>query len=134
MARDAQLDLVEVAPNARPPVCKILDFGKFAFERTKKESIARKQQKQIEIKTIQLSIDTAKFHRDIKVRNARKWLSEGKKVKISIRFFGREITRPELGKEVIDSIVEELSDISVVEQKPNLEGRKMVMLLTSEES
>ncbi len=132
IAQDAQLDLVEVAPNARPPVCRVLDFGKFAYEKTRKDREARKQQKKIEIKTIQLSIDTADFHRDIKIRKAKKWLSEGKKVKVSIRFFGREITRPELGQEVMTSIEEELSEFGVVEQKPNLEGRKMIMLLTPE--
>jgi translation initiation factor IF-3 len=132
MAVEAKLDLVEVAPNSRPPVCRIMDYGKFAYEQTKKEKAARKQQKKIEIKEIRLSIDTADFHRDIKVKNAKKWLGEGKKVKVSIRFYGREITRPQLGREVMESVAKELSDISAIEQKPNLEGRKMIMVLTPE--
>jgi translation initiation factor IF-3 len=132
MAVEAKLDLVEVAPNSRPPVCRIMDYGKFAYEQTKKEKAARKQQKKVEIKEIRLSIDTADFHRDIKVKNARKWLGEDKKVKVSIRFYGREITRPQLGQEVMESVAKELSDISTIEQKPNLEGRKMIMVLTPE--
>ncbi len=128
-AHEARLDLVEVAPNADPPVCRVLDFGKFAYELTKKERLARKQQKKIEIKTIRLSIDTADFHRDIKIRNAKRWLKEGKKVKVSIRFYGREITRPELGQEVMKYVAEELSDVGEIEQAPNMEGRRMVMLL-----
>ena len=129
LARDANLDLVEVAPNAKPPVCRIMDYGKFAYEKTKKERLARKQQKKVEIKTIRFSIDTAEFHRDIKVRNARKWLSDGKKVKVSIRFYGREITRPQLGKDVMDGIIKSLGDVATVEQRPNMEGRTMVMML-----
>jgi translation initiation factor IF-3 len=130
LAREARLDLVEVAPNADPPVCRILDFGKFAYERTKKERQARKQQKKIEVKTIRLSIDTADFHRDIKVRNARRWLEEGKKVKVSLRFYGREITRPEIGQDMMSAVLDQLTDIAEVEQEPNMEGRRMIMLLS----
>ena len=128
-AQEAQLDLVEVAPTANPPVCRILDFGKFTYELTKKERLARKQQKKVEVKTIRLSIDTADFHRDIKVRNARRWLEEGKKVKVSIRFYGREITRPQLGQEIMKNVAEQLSTVGEVEQAANMEGRRMVMLL-----
>ena len=132
VARDAGLDLVEVAPHARPPVVKVMDYGKFQYEQTKKEREARKHQKQIEIKTIKLSPKTADFHRDINVRRARGWLEEGKKVKVVVKFKGREIHYPEIGEEIMQGIVEDLKDVSVVEQKPNLEGWSMVMMLMPE--
>lgn len=106
-----------------------MDYGKFSYEQTKKEKTARKHQKQIEIKALRFSIDTAEFHRDIKVRTARKWLEEGKKVKIAIRFFGREVTRPEMGMEVMNQIVAQLQDVASVEQVPLMEGKSMVMTL-----
>lgn len=130
MARDEDLDLVEVAPNAQPPVVKVMDFGKFIYEQTRKEREARKHQKQIEIKTIKLSPKIAEFHRDTKVRRARGWLESGKKVKVVVRFRGREITYPELGQQMMEGVAQELEDISTVEQRPNLEGWTMVMLLT----
>lgn len=129
IARNAGLDLVEVAPHARPPVVRVMDYGKFQYEQTKKEREARKHQKQIEIKTIKLSPKTADFHRDISVRRARGWLEEGKKVKVVVRFKGREIHYPEIGREIMDGIIEDLADVSEVEQKPNLEGWTMVMML-----
>lgn len=132
LARDVGLDLVEVAPHARPPVVRVMDYGKFQYEQTKKEREARKHQKQVEIKTIKLSPKTADFHRDINVRRARGWLEEGKKVKVVIRFKGREIHYPEIGREIMDGIVEDLKDVSAVEQAPNLEGWSMVMMLTPE--
>jgi translation initiation factor IF-3 len=132
IASVAGLDLVEVAPNARPPVVRVMDYGKFQYEQTKKEREARKHQKQIEIKTIKLSPKTADFHRDINVRRARGWLTEGKKVKVVVKFKGREIHYPEIGREIMTGIVEELSDVSSVEQQPNLEGWTMVMMLTPE--
>lgn len=132
VAREAGLDLVEVAPHARPPVVRVMDYGKFQYEQTKKEREARKHQKQVEIKTIKLSPKTADFHRNINVRRARGWLEEGKKVKVVVRFKGREIHYPEIGREIMDGIVEDLDDISSVEQQPNLEGWTMVMMLTPE--
>ncbi|MCP5097002.1 MAG: translation initiation factor IF-3 [Chloroflexi bacterium] len=129
MAEEAELDLVEVAPNARPPVCRIMDYGKFAYEKTKKEREARKLQKQIEIKTIRLTPRTADFHRDVQVRRARQWLGEGKKVKFQVRFKAREITYPEIGQRSLEGIAEELSDVSEVEQRPKLEGWSMTLLL-----
>ena len=128
----AGLDLVEVAPNANPPVVRVMDYGKFQYEQTKKEREARKHQKQIEIKTIKLSPKTADFHRDINVRRARGWLEEGKKVKVVVRFKGRERDYPEIGREIMDGIVEDLQDVSAVEQRPSLEGWTMVMMLTPE--
>ncbi|MFW5942524.1 MAG: translation initiation factor IF-3 [bacterium] len=132
LARDVGLDLVEVAPHARPPVVRVMDYGKFQYEQTKKEREARKHQKQVEIKTIKLSPKTADFHRDINVRRARGWLEEGKKVKVVVRFKGREIHYPEIGREIMDGIVEDLKDVSSVEQSPNLEGWSMVMMLSPE--
>ncbi|RMG91727.1 MAG: translation initiation factor IF-3 [Chloroflexi bacterium] len=132
MAEAAELDLVEVAPNADPPVCRIMDYGKFAYEKTKREREARKQQKQIEIKTVKLTPRTSTFHRDIQVRKARQWLTEGKKVKFMVRFKAREITYPEIGQQTLQEIAEELSDISVVEQEPKLEGWSMTLLLSPE--
>ncbi|MBE2221923.1 MAG: translation initiation factor IF-3 [Anaerolineae bacterium] len=132
MAQEAELDLVEVAPNANPPVCRIMDYGKFAYEKTKKEKEARKQQKQIEIKTLKLTPRTGAFHRDLQVNKARKWLQEGKKVKFQIRFRAREITYPEIGQKMLEGVAEELADVSEVEQKPILEGWSMTLMLTPE--
>ncbi len=129
MAEAANLDLVEVAPNAKPPVCRIMDYGKFAYEKTKREREARKQQKQIEIKTIRLTPRISSFHKDVHVKKARQWLNEGKKVKFQVRFKAREITYPELGQALLEEIAEELSDISEIEQKPKLEGWSMTLLL-----
>jgi translation initiation factor IF-3 len=130
MAEEAELDLVEVSPNATPPVCRIMDYGKFSYEKTKREREARKQQKQIEIKTIKLSPRTAQFHKDISVRKARLWLEQGKKVKFSVRFKAREITYPELGQETLEEVAAELQDISTIEQAPKLEGWTMTLMLT----
>jgi translation initiation factor IF-3 len=129
LAQKAGLDLVEVAPNARPPVVRVMDYGKFIYEKTRREREARKHQKQIEIKTIKLSPKIADFHRDLNVKRAREWLEEGKKVKVIVRFKGREITYPELGRELMDGVAQDLEDVSVIEQKPNLEGWSMVMML-----
>ena len=129
LASDRELDLVEVAPNADPPVCRIMDFGKFQYERAKKEREARKQQKQIEVKEIRLRPKTDDHHRSFKVRDARRWLEEGMKVKVRIRFRGREITYPEIAHEMLQEVAAELDDIAVVEQAPNMEGRTMLMVL-----
>ena len=129
IAEDAGLDLVEVSPNGKPPVCRIMDYGKFSYEKTKKEREARKHQKQVEIKTLKLTPRTGDFHRDIQVKKARKWLVEGKKVKFQVRFKAREITYPELGQIALESIAEELSDVSEIEQKPKLEGWSMTLML-----
>lgn len=129
MAHDADLDLVEVAPNSDPPVCRVMDFGKFIYERAKKEREARKAQTKIEVKEIRLRPKTNDFHIDLKVRDARRWLNEGMKVKVRIRFRGREITYPELALNDLKEVAEELSDVAVVEQAPALEGRTMLMVL-----
>ncbi len=129
IAREADLDLVEVAPGADPPVCRIMDFGKFIYERAKKEREARKAQTKIEVKEIRLRPKTNEHHRDLKVRDARRWLESGMKVKVRIRFRGREITYPEIALTELRKIAEDLSDLAVVEQVPALEGRTMLMIL-----
>ena len=131
MAEAAGLDLVEVAPNAQPPVCRIMDYGKFAYEKTKKEREARKLQKQIETKTIRLTPRTSDFHKDVYIRKATRWLGEGKKVKFQVRFKAREITYPELGQRTLEEIAEELTSMGIaeVEQVPRLEGWSMTLLL-----
>lgn len=130
LAREADLDLVEVAPAADPPVCRVMDFGKFIYERTKKEKEARKAQTKIEIKEIRLRPKTNEHHRNLKIRDARRWLESGIKVKVRIRFRGREITYPEIALEDLKAAAEELSDVAEVEQAPALEGRTMLMILT----
>jgi translation initiation factor IF-3 len=129
MAREAELDLVEVAPNSTPPVCRIMDFGKFLYEREKKDREARKAQTKIEIKEIRLRPKTTGHHREFKVDDARRWLDHGMKVRVTIRFRGREITYPEIALEDLKEIAQELSDVSSVEQAPSIEGRAMSMML-----
>ncbi|MHB8089157.1 MAG: translation initiation factor IF-3 [Anaerolineaceae bacterium] len=129
IARDAELDLVEVAPNSEPPVCRVMDFGKFLYERTKKDKEARKAQTKIEVKEIRLRPKTNEHHRGFKTRDARKWLLEGNKVKVTIRFRGREITYPEIALEDLREIAQELADVGIIEQSPNIEGRTMGMVL-----
>jgi len=129
-ADDAGLDLVEVAPNADPPVCRIMNFSKFLYDKEKKEREARKAQTKIEIKEIRLRPKTGDPHRSFKVDDARGWLKNGMKVRVTIRFRGREITYPELALEDLREIAEDLKDVSEIEQAPNMEGRTMFMMLT----
>ncbi len=129
IAHERNLDLVEVSPNADPPVCKIMDFGKFLYERSKREREARRAQKQIEVKEIRLRPKTTEHHRSFKVRSARKWLEDGMKVKVRVRFRGREITYPDIALKLLKEIAEELSDVSIIEQEPSMEGRTMLMVL-----
>jgi translation initiation factor IF-3 len=129
IAREANLDLVEVSPGAKPPVCRVLNLGKYLYEKEKKERQARKAQTKIEIKEIRLRPKTTEHHRSFKVRDARKWLQNGMKVKVRIRFRGREITYPEIAREDMAQIAKELEDVAVVEQQPDMEGRTMLMVL-----
>lgn len=129
MAEERSLDLVEVAPGANPPVCKIMDFGKFQYEKQRRERKARKQQKNVEIKEFQLGPKTDEHHLSIKIKNARRWIDEGKKVRVRVKFKGREITHPEIGRDRLDMIAEQLADVAMIEQIPNLEGRNMIMIL-----
>ncbi len=128
-ARDADLDLVEVSPNAAPPVCRIMDFGKFLYEREKKEREARKAQTKIEIKEIRLRPKTNEHHRGFKVDDARRWLLQGHKVRVTIRFRGREMDYPEIALEDLKEIAQSLSDVGVVEQAPMMEGRTMLVVM-----
>ena len=129
IARKADLDLVEVAPNSDPPVCRVLDYGKFLYEKAKKDREARRAQTKVEIKEVRLRPKTSPHHRSFKVRDARRWLTEGKKVRVRIRFRGREIQYPEIALEDLRQISEELSDLSTIEQAPMMEGRTMLMTL-----
>ncbi len=134
IAREAELDLVEVSPTSDPPVCRVLDFGKFLYEKTKKEREAKKAQTKIEVKEIRLRPKTNEHHRGFKTRDARRWLLEGNKVKVTIRFRGREITYPEIALEDLKEIAEELVDVGIIEQSPNIEGRTMGMVLAPSKS
>ncbi|MGA2113082.1 MAG: translation initiation factor IF-3 [Anaerolineales bacterium] len=129
IAREANLDLVEVSPTADPPVCRVLNYGKFLYEKSKKDREARRAQTKVEIKEIRLRPKTTDHHRAFKLRDARRWLEDGMKVKVRIRFRGREITYPELAREDLHEIAQELADIAVVEQTPDMEGRTMLMVL-----
>jgi translation initiation factor IF-3 len=130
MAEAAQLDLVEVAPDANPPVCRIMDFGKFQYEKQRRERRARKQQKTVEMKEIRLTPTTDDHHLGFKVRDARRWLQEGMKVRFSIRFRGRQNLHPQIGRDRLTAIAEDLKDVATVEQAPSQEGSTMMMVLT----
>lgn len=130
ISRDAEMDLVEVAGTAMPPVCRVMDFGKFLYERAKKEREARKAQTKIEVKEIQLRPKTNEHHRSFKTRDARRWLGDGMKVKVSVRFRGREVSYPELALEDLREVAQELADLAIVEAAPKLEGRVMSMMLS----
>ncbi len=129
IARDAELDLVEVSPGATPPVCRVMDFGKFIYERAKKEREARKSQTKIEVKEIRLRPKTNEAHRGFKVDDARRWLNQGHKVRVTIRFRGREMDYPEIALEDLREIAQSLADISTIEQAPMMEGRTMLVVL-----
>jgi len=129
IARDAEMDLVEVSPNAAPPVCRVLDFGKFLYEREKKEREAKKAQVKIEVKEIQLRPKTNEAHRGFKVDDARRWLKQGHKVRVMVKFRGREMDYPEIALEDLREIAQSLSDVGVIEQAPMMEGRTMLVVL-----
>lgn len=128
-AQEQGTDLVEVAPQANPPVCRLMDFGKYLYEAQKRERDARKSQTKVEIKEIRLRPKTGEHDINYKLRDARKFLERGAKVKVRLRFRGREVTHPQVARELMDRIVEELSDIAVVEKKPAMEGMTMLMIL-----
>ena len=129
IARTRDTDLVEVAPNAQPPVCRLMDHGKFLYERSKREREARRAQKQTEVKEIRLRPKTGEHDIAYKTRDARRFLQRGAKVKVRIRFRGREITHPEVARVLLDRIADELSDVAVVEKAGEMEGRTMLMIL-----
>lgn len=128
-AYKAGLDLVEVSPNADPPVCKILDYGKYKFEEQKRRAEIRKKQKVIEIKEIQLRPGIDKHDFEVKMRSARKFIEEGDKLKVTLRFRGRELSHQELGMEVLNRVKDALQDIAKVEQFPKLEGKRVIMVM-----
>jgi len=130
IAQEAEMDLVEVAPNSDPPVCRVMDYGKFLYERTKKERDAKKAQTKIEVKEIRLRPKTNDYHQGFKVRDARRWLEEGNKVKVRVRFRGREIDYVDLALQDLKDVAEELSDVAIVEVPPAMEGRSVLMVLT----
>ncbi|KGI78688.1 translation initiation factor IF-3 [Oleiagrimonas soli] len=129
MAEEAGLDLVEIQPNAEPPVCRIMDFGKYKFEQQKKANAARKKTKKIEIKEIKFRPNTDVGDYQIKLRNILRFLEEGDKVKVTIRFRGREMAHQELGRELASRVQQDVGENGVVEQFPRQEGRLMVMML-----
>jgi translation initiation factor IF-3 len=129
LAEEAGLDLVEISPNADPPVCKILDFGKFKYAAQKKRNEARKKQKVIEIKEIKMRPGIDDHDYDVKMRAARRFLEEGDKVKVTLRFRGRELSHQELGWQVLQRVKVDTEQIAKVESEPRMEGRQMVMVL-----
>ncbi len=129
MAEDAGLDLVEISPNAEPPVCKIMDFGKFKYETQKKENEARKKQKIIEVKEVKFRPNTDVHDYDVKMRNVFKFLEGGDKVKVTLRFRGREMAHQNLGRELLERVSEDTKEIGKVESFPRMEGRQMVMMI-----
>jgi len=129
IARDAEMDLVEVSPGANPPVCRVMDFGKFIYEKAKKEREAKKSQTKIEVKEIRLRPKTNSAHRGFKVDDARRWLSQGHKVRVTVKFRGREMDYPEIALEDLREIAADLADIAVIEVPPQMEGRTMLVVM-----
>ena len=131
LADDSELDLVEIVPNSEPPVCRVMDYGKFIFEQSKKKHAAKKKQKQIQVKEIKFRPGTEDGDYQVKLRNLIKFLNNGDKVKVTLRFRGREMAHQELGSKMLSRIEADLEDYGMVEQYPKMEGRQMVMVLAS---
>ncbi len=129
LAADAGLDLVEISPNANPPVCKIMDFGKFKYEQQKRESEARKKQKIIEVKEVKFRPNTDTHDYEVKMKNVYKFLEKGDKVKVTLRFRGREMAHQNLGRELLERVAEDIKDLGKVENMPKMEGRQMIMMI-----
>ncbi|WP_233491831.1 translation initiation factor IF-3 [Nioella nitratireducens] len=129
MATQAGLDLVEISPNATPPVCKIMDYGKFKYEQQKRESEARKKQKTIEVKEVKFRPNTDTHDYEVKMRNVVKFLENGDKVKVTLRFRGREMAHQNLGRELLERVAGDVQEIGKVENMPKMEGRQMVMMI-----
>ncbi|WP_083908631.1 translation initiation factor IF-3 [Thioalkalivibrio thiocyanodenitrificans] len=130
IAEEAELDLVEISPNAEPPVCRVMDYGKFRFELSKKAQQAKKNQKQIQIKEVKFRPGTDEGDYQVKLRNLNRFINDGDKAKVTIRFRGREMRHQELGAKLLERIEADLSEIATVEQRPKMEGRQMVMVFT----
>ena len=129
VAEEAGLDLVEIAPNGEPPVCRVMDYGKFRFEVSKKNQTARKRQKQIQVKEIKFRPGTDVGDYEVKLRNLKRFLGEGDRAKVTLRFRGREMAHPELGHELLKRVEADLATFGVVEQEPKMEGRQIVMVI-----
>jgi translation initiation factor IF-3 len=129
MAEEAGLDLVEISPNATPPVCKIMDFGKYKYETQKKEAEARKKQKIIEIKEVKFRPNTDIHDYDVKMRNVMRFLENGDKVKVTLRFRGREMAHQDLGRQLLERVATDVEEIGKIENMPKMEGRQMVMMI-----
>lgn len=129
IAEDKNLDLVNVAPTAKPPVCRVMDYGKFKYEQSKKEKEARKNQKIVELKEVRMTPNIEEHDLQVKLKNVQKFLSEGNKVKVSVRFRGREITHSTIGQQLLMKLAQASSEQAIVERLPKLEGRSMVMIL-----
>ena len=134
VAMDAELDLVEIAPNADPPVCRIMDHGKFLFEESKKRHAAKKKQKQIQVKEVKFRPGTEIGDYQVKLRNLKRFLTNGDRVKVTLRFRGREMAHQELGLQLLKRVEEDLVDLGSVEQFPRVEGRQMVMVIAPKKS
>ncbi|MEL6127070.1 MAG: translation initiation factor IF-3 [Pseudomonadota bacterium] len=130
LAEAVGLDLVEISPNATPPVCKIMDFGKFKYEQQKKESEARKKQKTIEVKEVKFRPNTDTHDYEVKMRNVTKFLGNGDKVKVTLRFRGREMAHQELGRDLLNRVADDIEELGKVDNMPKMEGRQMVMMLS----
>ena len=130
LAQEADLDLVKIAPTAKPPVCKILDYGKYRYELARKEKEAKKKQKTVDVKEVRLSPNIESNDLNTKVNNAKKFIEKGNKVKVTLRFRGREMAHVQTSKHILDDFAEMLKDVASVEKQPKLEGRSMSMVLT----
>jgi translation initiation factor IF-3 len=130
MAAKAGLDLVEVSPNSTPPVCRIMDYGKFRYQQSKKQQVAKKSQSIIQVKEIRIRPKTEEHDLQVKIRQIRKFLGQNDKVKVAMMFRGREIAYVDMGRKIMDDIKAELADISIIDQHPKVEGRNMVMILS----
>ena len=133
-AEEAGLDLVEVAPNADPPVCRIMDFGKFKYQQSKKAQIAKKKQKIIQVKEIKVRPKTDDHDLETKAKHARRFLGEGNKLKVTVRFRGREIVHPERGEIILEKLMGLIEDVGIIESRPKMEGRTMVMVVAPNEN
>lgn len=132
LAEEAGLDLVEVSPNASPPVCKILDYGKYKYEQQKKASEARKKQKVVDVKEVKIRPGIEEHDYQVKLRNSRRFLENGDKLKVTMRFRGREMAHQNIGMDVLKRMIEELSDVGKVDLQPKMEGRQIIMVMSSE--
>lgn len=130
-AKDAGLDLVKISPNAKPPVCKIVDYGKYRYEQTRKAKVAKKKQRTVETKEIRLSPNIDTNDLNTKVNQTKKFLQKGNKIKVSLRFRGREMAHKDVGREILNSFYEQLKDVAVVDKPAKMEGRSMVMFLSA---